>query len=133
MQALLKTIPLRPTLPAADARHWSMHSGTAAAASANDLAQELHNRTVSIHYARASMYGAQRRGEDTDALLTRVGIPLSVLAEPRPRISFESFERLIHLLTQQLDDEMLGFSSNRSPYGSFGMSVHAVISCGNLH
>jgi hypothetical protein len=92
----------------------------------------MRERTISSHFARAVLGGAQRRGLDYSSLLQQLAISPELLDEPRARIAPEQFTRLIQGLWLALDDEYLGFGRGPSKPGSFAMMCHAVIHCRNL-
>jgi len=96
-------------------------------ASAPGITSSDHNRTVSIHFVHAALRGARRRGEAAEPLLAPAGIPASALDEPRARVSFEQYARLLQSLWRHMDDELLGCGRHRLPLGSFGMICRAII------
>ncbi|MFD1296881.1 AraC family transcriptional regulator [Lysobacter gummosus] len=96
-------------------------------ASTPNTASSNYNRTVSIHFVHAALRGARQRGEAVEPLLVPAGIPASALDEPRARVSFEQYARLLQSLWRHMDDELLGCGRHPLPLGSFGMICRAII------
>ncbi|GIZ13240.1 AraC family transcriptional regulator [Pseudomonas sp. NCCP-436] len=92
----------------------------------------MRERTISSHFVRAALRGAQRRNLPCETILRAAGIQAAILDEPRARIAPEQFARLIQLLWEALDDEYLGFGRQPSKRGTFAMMGHAIIHCHNL-
>lgn len=92
----------------------------------------MSNRSVAIHFVRAALHGAERRGHDGRALLVAAGINVELLNQPRMRIDAGQYARLIKLLWETLEDELMGFGPVRSRPGTFAMMCHAVIHCSTL-
>ncbi|MFE6098261.1 AraC family transcriptional regulator [Streptomyces massasporeus] len=86
-------------------------------------------RSVAIHHVRACLYGAQRHGVDTAALVARAGIPQQLLRAPLARVSPQQFARLTKELWSALDDELQGFGPHPQKVGTFAMMCHAVVHC----
>ncbi|OJF11121.1 AraC family transcriptional regulator [Couchioplanes caeruleus] len=89
-------------------------------------------RSVAIHHVRMALRGARRRGVDTTAMLQAAGIPPGLLELDRARVSTEQFARLIRLLWDTLDDELLGLAAAPHKVGTFAMMCHAVVHCPDL-
>lgn len=92
----------------------------------------MRERTISSHFVRAALRGAERHDFDYAAVLRQLNIQPALLREPRARVAPEQFARLVQLLWEGLDDEYLGFSRVRSKRGTFAMMCHAIIHCRNL-
>ena len=92
----------------------------------------MRDPSIAGHFVCAALVGAQRRGAPIEAWLSEAGIPMSVLEEPRARVSSEQYARLIQLIWQGLDDELLGFGERRLPYGSFALVCQSMIRCRTL-
>ncbi len=92
----------------------------------------MSNRSVAIHFVRAALRGAERRGHDTRALVTAAGINVELLEQPRMRVDAAQYASLIKLLWDTLEDELMGFGPVRSRPGTFAMMCHAVIHCSTL-
>jgi AraC-like DNA-binding protein len=88
-----------------------------------------HSRTIASHFVCEILRGAERRGENIVWYLDQVGIPPAILQQTRARVPFEQVTRLMQLLWQRLDDELLGFTRRPLPYGSFAMMCCAVLPC----
>jgi AraC-like DNA-binding protein len=91
-----------------------------------------HRRTIASHFVREMLGGAERRGENIAWFLDQVGISPPILDQPRARVPFEQVMRLLQLLWQHLDDELMGFTRRPLPYGSFAMMCCAVLPCVTL-
>jgi AraC-like DNA-binding protein len=89
--------------------------------------------TIGIHYVANALHGAQRQGLDTDKLLQEVGIPPTWLSIPQARVRETQLTRLIQTIWLQLDDEFMGFTQQRSKYGTFALMVDLVHRCDTLH
>ncbi len=92
----------------------------------------MSNRSVAIHFVRAALRGAERHGHDTRTLLTAAGINPELLDQPRMRVDAQQYARLIQLLWDTLEDELMGFGPVRSRPGTFAMMCHALIHCATL-
>ncbi len=92
----------------------------------------MSNRSVAIHFVRAALRGAERHGHDSRTLLTAAGINADLLEQPRMRVDADQYARLIKLLWDTLEDELMGFGPVRSRPGTFAMMCHALIHCSTL-
>lgn len=92
----------------------------------------MRERTISSHFVRAALRGAERQSRDYSALLRETGIQPALLGEPRARIAPEQFTRLLQGLWALLDDEYMGFGAIPSKRGTFAMMCHAIIHCHGL-
>jgi AraC-like DNA-binding protein len=92
----------------------------------------MSNRSVAIHFVRAAMAGAERHGHDSRALMGAAGINPDLLDQPRMRVDADQYARLIKLLWDTLEDELMGFGPVRSRPGTFAMMCHALIHCSTL-
>ena len=90
----------------------------------------MRERTITSHFVRAALRGAQHQGIDCLPLLRQAGVQPAVLEEPRARIDPQQFARLVQLLWERLDDEYLGFGRLKSKRGTFAMMGHAIIHSG---
>ncbi|MCJ8170039.1 AraC family transcriptional regulator [Atopomonas sediminilitoris] len=88
--------------------------------------------TVPLHFVRAALRGAERRGVDSHSLLQRAGIRPALLNDERSRIAPKPYTRLIQLLWEVLDDEYMGFGQSLSKRGTFGMMCLTIIHCRTL-
>ncbi len=88
--------------------------------------------TVSSHFVRALLGGAERQGVDTLALLAACGIPAEVLAKDQARVSGDQFTRLVQAIWSTLQDEYMGFAATRSKPGTFAAMGYLVIACQSL-
>lgn len=90
----------------------------------------MKNITISTAYAKAIVFGADRRGVDPEQLLIKSGIDPTLLSEPKARIGAEKFVLLYQHAWRDMDDEFLGRTSAPSKVGCFHLaSSLAVHSC----
>lgn len=85
------------------------------------------NSSVSTHYVRAVLLGAERRGVAPGPLLARAGLPSALLEQPRARVPVEQFGQLVRTLWATLDDELIGFGGAPSKVGTFAMMAHVLV------
>lgn len=88
--------------------------------------------TLSIHFVRAALVGADRQDVAAAPLLAKAGIAESLLADPLARVTAEQYSRFIQVLWDTLDDEFMGFGSSRSPRGSFATMGLLTVHCRDL-
>ncbi|KIZ16701.1 AraC family transcriptional regulator [Streptomyces natalensis] len=88
--------------------------------------------TIAMHFVRAALSGARRRGIDTLPLLQTARIPPLLPADERARVTPEQFTRLIKALHHATDDEFLGLGPYPSRRGTFAMMCHACLGCHDL-
>lgn len=88
--------------------------------------------TLSIHFVRAALVGARRKGLAVAPLLSRAGIAETLLADPLARVTAEQYTRLVQVLWDTLDDEYMGFGSVPSPRGSFATMGLLTVHCADL-
>lgn len=88
--------------------------------------------TIGIHYVAHALLGAQRLGLDTQQLLHEADIPPAWLSIPQARVRETQQSKLIQAIWLQLDDEFMGFTQQRSKYGTFALMVDLVHRCDTL-
>lgn len=88
--------------------------------------------TVSAHFVRALLRGAERHDHKTDRLLQMAGIPGDWVNYPRGRVDAASYARLVRLCWQEMQDEYMGFAEARSKPGTFAAMSYLVIHCQSL-
>jgi len=88
--------------------------------------------TVSSHFVKAAISGAQKHGIEPAYLLSLAGIPSEVLGNPRARVSASQYTRLIQQIWLTLQDEFMGFADVRSKPGSFATMCYLVIHSSTL-
>lgn len=79
----------------------------------------MEKDSVSIHFVKAALAGAQRRGLDVRALLESAGIAPGLLAADSARVSARSYGHLWLGVAALLDDELFGLDARRMKVGSF--------------
>ncbi len=100
----------------------------------DDPNASMKSTTVDIRYANALLERGRRAGVNVDALIERLGILPSVLAEPNARLSGELYIRLASLLVRATQDEFILLNGiPRTKPGTFAMMAHTVIQCPTLH
>lgn len=79
----------------------------------------MSSRTVAVARAQALSRGALCQGIDLDPLLRRAGIPPRLMADPRARLTFEQYTRLVQELWAATGDEYVGLYLARGTPGTF--------------
>ncbi|HSV36466.1 MAG TPA: AraC family transcriptional regulator [Ramlibacter sp.] len=79
----------------------------------------LSHHTISIHHVEEALRGARRRGLAVAPLLTRAGIPPTLLQVPAARVSQAQYAALLRVLRWTLGDELWGLLERPVPLGSF--------------
>lgn len=87
----------------------------------------MSDSTVEIHFVNAALHGMRRHGRDVAAVLAQAGISPQWLDEPRARVSFEQFSRLVQAIWVHLDDELSGFGTAPIRYGSFALMCESML------
>ncbi|MFD0383080.1 AraC family transcriptional regulator ligand-binding domain-containing protein [Streptomyces stramineus] len=67
-------------------------------------------RTITVHYVRAALGGAERLGIDPVPLLQAARIPPLLLGDDRARVTPEQFTRLVNGVRRATGDEFLGLA-----------------------
>ena len=88
--------------------------------------------TVTSHYARAALSGAQRQGLDTEQLIAKAGISAELLAAADGRVHADQLTQLIQAIWAELGDEFMGFTQRPCKPGSFAMMSELVSRCDTL-
>ncbi|ANZ38597.1 AraC family transcriptional regulator [Lentzea guizhouensis] len=88
----------------------------------------MHTRTVAIHYVRAALRACPR----ADEVLAGAGIPATLLADDRARVTPAQYTRLVQTLWEVLDDEFMGFGPRPSKRGTFAMMCLLAVHCPDL-
>lgn len=91
------------------------------------MSTALHPHTISTHYVRALLGGAQRRRIDIAPLLHAAGIPSDALSSPDARVFPDQVAALVQALWTAMDDEFLGLSNHPCRPGAFGLMARAAI------
>lgn len=88
--------------------------------------------TVSEHFVRAALSGAERQGFDRAAMLREAGISPELLQGKPIRVTGLQYTRLMQVIWNTLQDEFMGFAEQRSKPGTFATMCHLAIHCHNL-
>jgi AraC-like DNA-binding protein len=88
----------------------------------------VHTRTVAIHYVRAALRACPSPSE----VMAGAGIPPSLLADDRARVTPAQYTKLIQTLWEVLDDEFMGFGPRPSKRGTFAMMCLLAVHCPDL-
>ena len=75
--------------------------------------------TVDIHYIKAVLNCARRKGIVIDNMLDQVGIDLEQLNQPNARAHGDQMTRLVQLVWSQLGDEFMGCTERPCKRGAF--------------
>lgn len=92
----------------------------------------MANLTVSGHFVRAALCGADRQHMDTSALLRLAGISPELLRAPGARVSSTQFSRLMQVIWQEMEDEFMGMGPRRCRPGTFATMCALLIECSTL-
>jgi len=87
----------------------------------------MRDQSISVHFARAVLKNAVTRGLDPIDLLRRNRISPRLFREDSARISIERYADLQVSTMLAMQDESLGYASQRMPIGSWSMMCLAVI------
>ena len=83
--------------------------------------------TVDIHYIRAALNCAARKGLATDTLLDDIGISQQQLQQPRNRAHGDQMTQLVQTIWAKLGDEFLGCTARPCKSGAFAfMARHSL-------
>ena len=83
-------------------------------------------------FVRAIAQAYDRQGRDVGGALKVAQITPSQLKRPRARITASQMELVSGHAMRELDDESLGWSRRRLPWGSYGMLIRASLSAPTL-
>ncbi len=83
---------------------------------------------MAIHYVRAAL----RACPSPSDVLAAAGIPATLLADDRARVTPAQYTRLIQSLWEILDDEFMGFGPRPSKRGTFPMMCLLAVHCPDL-
>ncbi|MCP5206336.1 MAG: AraC family transcriptional regulator [Hahellaceae bacterium] len=92
----------------------------------------MEDITISEHFLRAALSGAQAKGFDTKAMLLKANISPDVLSEKKARVTGKQYTRLMQALWNDMQDEFMGFYKHRSKPGTFATMCQLVIHSANL-
>lgn len=87
----------------------------------------MRELSISVYFARAVLKHAVSQGLDVVSLLRKNRISPRLLQEGNANISIERFADLQVSTMIAMQDEALGYASQRMPIGSWHMMCHAVI------
>lgn len=88
----------------------------------------MNESSVAINYIRTALTSARAAGLDVAALLASSGIPSTLLAEDRARVSHAQYLRLTMNAMRALDDEFICRGGiRRTPVGTFAWMCRGVI------
>lgn len=88
--------------------------------------------TISIAFVHGMLSGVQARGQPCDAFLTDAGIAPELLQQASARVTADQYVALFRLLTERLDDDILGFLSRPLRRGSFALTARSALGARNL-
>lgn len=88
--------------------------------------------SISVHFVRMVLQHAVAQGQDPVQLLRQTRISPRLLEEDDARISAARFADLQVNTMLAMEDEGLGYGSQKLPIGSWSMMCHAVIHCDTL-
>lgn len=88
--------------------------------------------TISCHYVKAALTGANRHGYDTNELLLKSGINPKLFDSSSGRVSDSQMTRLVQRIWWIMGDEFMGFTNTACKQGLFALIVESVSRCDNL-
>lgn len=88
--------------------------------------------TVSGHFVRSALSGAEHQGRDTTALLRLAGISPDLLKAPGARVSSVQFSRLMQVIWEDMQDEFGGLGPRRCRPGTFATMCTLALECTTL-
>jgi AraC-like DNA-binding protein len=77
--------------------------------------------TITAHYARAALHGAQRQGYDTADWLQQVAIDPQQLRDPNARVNDTKLSALIRIIWREMADEFMGCTASPCKPGTFAL------------
>lgn len=83
--------------------------------------------TVAIQFVRAAMGPALNKGLDIGFVLSEAGIPAELIGQDGARVTAAQAARLIRVLWDVTDDEMIGMGPKPIPRGTFRMATLGLI------
>ncbi len=83
--------------------------------------------TVDIHYLKAALNCAQRKGISTQGLLQEIGINQAQLKQSEGQIQGDQYIRLIQLVWAKLEDEFMGCTETPCKQGVFAFMARHVM------
>lgn len=96
------------------------------------MAGSMSDLTVSRHFVEAALQGASRQGYDTRRMLLDAGISPDLLDMGMARVSSDQFSRLMQVIWNRLDDELMGLGPRRARTGTFATMCALVVDCPTL-
>lgn len=90
------------------------------------------HHTVAIQQVQRVLMGAQHRGMDVPALLSRAGIAPVLLDSALARVSQQQYAALLRVLRRALRDELWGLAAQPIRPGSFGLCMTQLVGCATL-
>ncbi len=88
--------------------------------------------TISEHFVRAALSGAEAKGFNTRAMLEKANIHPDVLTQKKARVTGKQYTKLMQVLWTDMQDEFMGFAKVRSKPGTFATMCQILIHCSNL-
>lgn len=88
--------------------------------------------TISIAFVHGMLSGAKARGQASDVFLIDAGIAPELLQQASSRVTADQYVALFRLLTERLDDDLLGFLSRPLRRGSFALTTRSALGAPNL-
>jgi len=79
--------------------------------------------TIDRHYFSVCTRGLQRAGGEPKSLLRKVGVDPALLQQPSWRGTVHDMARLVALIWEELKDEAMGFTPEKTPRGSFAFAT----------
>ncbi|ARU57690.1 AraC family transcriptional regulator [Oleiphilus messinensis] len=92
----------------------------------------MNKLTVSQHFVKAALSGANSKGFDLSRLLQKAGIQPDLLDQPKARIPARQYAKLMQIIWVDMQDEFMGFNRQRSKPGTFAIMCQLAIHCSNL-
>ena len=88
--------------------------------------------TVSEHFVKAALSGAEQRGVNAAEILIAAGIDPTLIQQQGARVTEKQYTQLMQTLWITLQDEYMGFTSHKSKPGTFATMCYLTIHCNTL-
>ncbi len=88
--------------------------------------------TVSSHFVKAALKGAELQGIPMEPILRSVGIPADVVVNPKARVTGLQYTAFIQKMWAVLEDELMGFANTKQKPGTFATACYLIIHCTSL-
>ncbi|MFD2229063.1 AraC family transcriptional regulator [Alkalimarinus sediminis] len=88
--------------------------------------------TVSEHFVKAALSGADKEGFNTKEILIQAGIEPDLMQQSGARVTGKQYTHLMQVIWNTMQDEYMGFASCKSKPGTFATMCYLTIHCNTL-